>query len=114
MLMKLCICFGICLSSNLFSLRLTFFSNLELIVAQQTGAGNVFLNYVNETMYLLEICLSSRFMSIVLWPKMTPLVPFYLKMHVVTEGPGATVSVLRCLIYLTSSLLTCIKCLAKN
>ena len=40
----------------------------------------------------LEICLSSRFVSIVLWPEMTPLVPFYLKMRVVGEGPGATLS----------------------
>ena len=39
-----------------------------------------------------EICLYSRFTSIVLWPEMTPLVPFYLKMCVVGEGPGATLS----------------------
>ena len=37
--MKLCICFGICLSSKWFHLRLTFFlfSNLGLIIAQQTS-----------------------------------------------------------------------------
>ena len=53
-----------------------------------------------------EICLYSRFMSIVLWPEMTPLVPFYLKMHVVGEGPGETPSALSCLSYLMNSLLT--------
>ena len=38
MLMKLCICFGICLSSKWFRLGLTFFfSNLGLIIAQQTS-----------------------------------------------------------------------------
>ena len=46
------------------------------------------LNDVNGTEYLLEILLSSRYMSAVLWLKMTPLVPFYLKMHVVGGGPG--------------------------
>ena len=63
MLMKLCICFGICLSSDRFCLRLTFFVNLELKMAQQ----NVFLSYVNETMYLLgnlsffrSVCLRLR------------------------------------------------------
>ena len=34
----------------------------------------VLLIYVNESIYL-ETCLSSRFMSIVLWPRMTHLVP---------------------------------------
>ena len=32
-----------------------------------------FLSYVNELCICLEICLSSRFMSIVLWPRMTHL-----------------------------------------
>ena len=32
------------------------------------------LIYVNENTYCLEICPSSRFMSIVLWPGMTHLV----------------------------------------
>ena len=41
----------------------------------------------------LEICLYSRFMSIVLWPEVSPLVPFYLKMHIVGEEPGITLSV---------------------
>ena len=40
----------------------------------------------------LETCFSSRFMSIILWPGMKHLVPSYLKMHVVGEGPGATLS----------------------
>ena len=34
-----------------------------------------FLSYVNELCICLEICLSSRFLSIVLWPWMTHLVP---------------------------------------
>ena len=41
----------------------------------------------------LEICLLSRFMSIVLRLGMTHLVPVLSKMHVVGEGPGATLSV---------------------
>ena len=40
----------------------------------------------------LETCLSSRFMSIVLWPGKPHLVLSYLKMHVVGEGPDATLS----------------------
>ena len=52
-------------------------------------------------------------MSIVLWPEMTPLVPFYLKMHVVGEAL-VQLSVLRHFFYLISTLLTDIKCLAKN
>ena len=61
----------------------------------------------------LEICFSSRFMSIVLWPEMTPLVPFYLKMHVVGEAL-VQLSVLRHFFYLISSLPTGIQCLTKN
>ena len=37
--------------------------------------GNVSLSYVNEVCICLEICLSSRFMWIVLWPEMTHLRP---------------------------------------
>ena len=39
MLMKLCICFGIYLSTKWFHLRLTFFlfSNLRLIIGPQTS-----------------------------------------------------------------------------
>ena len=36
--------------------------------------ANVLLSYVNETI-CLETCLSSRFMSIILWPSTTHLVP---------------------------------------
>ena len=32
-------------------------------------------------------------MSIVLWPEVSPLVPFYLKTHVVGEEPGTALSV---------------------
>ena len=94
------------------------FSNLKLIMAQQTSTSYPWKCF-SSTMLMklcicLEICSSSGFMSIVLWPEMTPLVPFYLKMHVVGEGPGATLSVLRCFFYLISSLPTGIKHLAKN
>ena len=46
---------------------------------------------------------------IVLWLGMTPLVPIYVKIDIVGEGPGATLSVLRCFFYLISSLLTGMK-----
>ena len=36
---------------------------------------NVLLSYVNETCICLEICLSSKFMSIILWPGTAHLVP---------------------------------------
>ena len=60
MLVELSICFGICLSSNLFHLRPTsfLFSNLGLKMAQQTKPG------------------------------MTHFVPFYRKNAVVEEGTG--------------------------
>ena len=61
----------------------------------------------------LEICLSSRFMSIVLCPEMTLLAPFYLKMDVV----GAWCSSLSLEVFLLSmiiSLLTGVYRLAKN
>ena len=88
MLIKLCICFGNCLSSNWFCLRLTFFlfSNLGLIMAQQT---------------------STLFYG---WGMIHPIS----KMHIVGEGPGETPSALRCFFYLIRSLLTDIKCLAKS
>ena len=37
--------------------------------------ATVLLSYVHETSISLETCLSSRFMSIVLWPRTTRLVP---------------------------------------
>ena len=86
--MKLCICFGICLCSKWSHLRLTFFlfSNLGLIMAQQT---------------------STLFYG---WGMIHPIS----KMHIVGEGPGETPSALRCFFYLIRSLLTDIKCLAKS
>ena len=94
-----------------------------------------FLNYVNETMYLLwnlpfftmvppktnffsflkpwaENGLNKPvFMSIVLW--CTSCHPIS-KTHTVGEGPGETLSALRCLSYLINSFLTDIKQLAKT
>ena len=72
--------------------------------------GNVFLSYV----ICSEICLSSRFMSIVLLPGVTHHVPMLSQMPVVGEGPGATLSVLRHFLSLISRLLTDIQLLAKN
>ena len=92
--MKLCICLGICLSSKWFHLRLTFFlfSNLALIIAQQTSM------HIN--------C----FMAGGWQPSSHPIS----KMHIVGEGPGETPSALRCLSYLINSFLTDIKQLAKT
>ena len=72
------------------------------------------LSYVNERCICSKICLSSRFMSIVLLPGMTLLVPMLSQMSVGGEGPGATLSVLRCFPSLISSLLIDIQLLAKN
>jgi len=36
--------------------------------------ANVLLSYVNETCIFLEICLSSKFLSIILWPGTTHFV----------------------------------------
>ena len=47
------------------------------------------LIYVNETIYLLGNLPFFEIHVSVLWPRMTHLV---LKMHVVGEGPGATLS----------------------
>ena len=84
MLMKLCICFGIRPSSKWFHLRLTFFffSNLWLIIAQQTSI------HIN--------C----FMSGGWHTSCHPIS----KMHIVGEGPGETPSALRCLSYLINKL----------
>ena len=84
-LMKLCICFGICLSSKWFCLRLTFlFSNLGLIMAQQTSV------------------LVNCFMA---GGRHTSCQPIS-KVQIVGEGPGETPSALRCLSYLINSFLT--------
>ena len=92
--MKLCICFGICLFSKWFHLKLTFFlfSNLGLIIAQQTSI------HIN--------C----FMAGGWHTSCHPIS----KMHIVGEGPGETPSALRCLSYLINSFLTDIKQLAKT
>ena len=94
MLMKLCICFGICLSSKWFHLRLTFVlvSNLGLIIAQQTSI------HIN--------C----FMAGGWHTSCHPIS----KMHIVGEGPGETPSALRCLSYLITNFLINIKQLAKT
>ena len=49
------------------------FSNFE-ITSVSFSRKNIALSYVNELCICLEVCLSSRFMSIVLWPGMTHLV----------------------------------------
>ena len=92
--MKLCICFGICLFSKWFHLKLTFFlfSNLGLIIAQQTSI------HIN--------C----FMAGGWHTSCHPIS----KMHIVGEGPGETPSASRCLSYLINSFLTDIKQLAKT
>ena len=89
-----------------------------------------FLNSVNETVYLLwnlpffksvppdtnffffsflkpwaDNGSTDQFMSIVLWPGITHLLPSFSKMHNVEEGPGETPSALRCFFYLIISLL---------
>ena len=71
------------------------------------------LIYVNKTIYMV-ICISSRFMSIILWPRTTQLVPRYLKMYVVSEGPGAILWVLRHFLSVISKLLVVIWHLAKT
>ena len=92
--MKLCICFGICLSSKWFHLRLTFslFSNLRLIIAQQISI------HINH------------FMAGGWHTSCHPIS----KMHIVGEGPGKTPSALRCLSYLINSFLTDTKQLAET
>ena len=94
--MKLCICFGIYLSSKWFHLRLTFFpflfSNLGLIMAQQTSVT-------------VNCFMAGK------WHSLCHPIS---KMHIVREGPGETASSLRCLSYLINNFLTDIKQLAKT
>ena len=92
--MKLCICFGICLSSKWLHLKLTFFlfSNFGLIIAQQT---------------------SIHISCVMAGGWHTSCHPIS-KMHIVGEGSGETPSALRCLSYLISSFLADIKQLAKT
>ena len=61
----------------------------------------------------LEICLSSRFMSIVYGLGWLTLCHCYLKIHV-AERPGASLWVLRHFLLLISSLLVCINFLLKT
>jgi len=87
MLMKPCICFGTCLSSKWFCLRLTtffffLFSTLGLIMAQETSI------HVN--------CFMAGGWHTLVHP--------ISKMHIVGEGPGETPSALRCLSYLINKL----------
>ena len=72
------------------------------------SCGNIFLSYVNELYICLEIYLFSRFMSIVPWPGMSHLVPTISQNACVGEQPGATLSVLKHLFSLMSSLLKAI------
>ena len=72
-------------------LQISFPEDSELDKPVCFTHANVLLSYVNKTI-CLEPCLSSRFISIVFWPGKTHLVPSYLKMHVVGDGPGATLS----------------------
>ena len=75
MLRKLCICLGICLSSNQFHLRFKPWTD--------NGSANqcvllmeMFSSAMLTRLHIcLETCLSLRFMSIVLWLGMTHLVP---------------------------------------
>ena len=90
--MKLCICFWICLSSKWFYLRLFFFWNLGLIIAQQTSI------HIN------------RFMAGGWHTSCHPIS----KMHIVGEGPGETPSALRCCSYLINGFGTDVKQLAKT
>ena len=85
MLMKLCICFGICLSSKWFHLRLTcfLFSKLGLIIAQQTSI------HIN--------C----FMAGGWHTSCHPIS----EMHIVGGGPDETPSALRVLCHLINSFL---------
>ena len=87
--MKLCLCFGICLSSKQCSLRLTLFlfSNLGLMVAQQDSI------HINS------------FMAGGWHASCHPIS----KMHIVEEEPGETPLALGCLSYLINSFLTDIK-----
>ena len=85
---------SLCLSSKWFHLRLTFFlfSNLGQIITQQTSID---INYLMAGGWYTS-CLPIS------------------KMHIVGEGPGETLSALRCLSYLINSFLTDIKQLAKT
>ena len=88
--MKLCICFGIGLSSKWFLLRLS--SNHGLMIAQQ--------NSIRISCFMAGG-----------WHTSCPPIS---KMHIMREGPAETPSALRCLSYLMNNFLTDIKQLAKT
>ena len=68
---ELCIYLKLFLSLSQFQLRLRTDHGSE---NQYILLTQVF-SYVNETIYLFGDSLSSRFMSIALWPRMTHIVP---------------------------------------
>ena len=136
MLMKLCICFGICLSSKWFPLRPTFregngtplqYSCLE----NPTGGGAWWaaVHGVAKSRTRLKRPSSSssktNFWLIIAQQTSIHINCFMAgrchtschpisELHTVGEGPGETPSALRCLSYLTNSFLTDIKHLAKD
>ena len=97
-----------------------------------------FLSYVNETVYLLWNCLSSKWFhlrltffsfsnfGLIIIQQTSIHINCFMaggwytschpisKMHIMEEGPGETPSALRCLSYLTNSFLTDIKHSAKD
>ena len=79
---ELCIYLRLCLSSSWFCLRLR----------TNKDSTNLFYSDIALLIYVNETCLSSRFMSIVLWPRTTHLVPMLSQNACVGEGPGATLS----------------------
>ena len=81
--------------------ELNFISNLELTNAVFLTERSC-LNYVNELYVFLGICLSSRFRSIVFWPRMTQFVPM-LSQNACCEWPGATLPVLKLFFFLSLS-----------
>ena len=95
MLIKLCICFGICLSSKWFCLILTFFPFLK------PWADNGLTNQCSCQLFYGQ-------------RGNAPCAILSQNMHIVGKEPGGTPSALRYLSYLISSSLTDIKQLSKN
>ena len=93
--MKLCICFGICLSSKWFHLRLTFFP------FPKPWADNSSTNQYSHQLFHG-------------WGMTHTSCHPISKKHILGEGPGETPSALRFLSYLINSFLTDIKQLAKD
>ena len=82
--------------------ELNFISNLELTNAVFLTERSC-LNYANELYVFLGICLSSRFRSIVFWPRMAQFVPM-LSQNACCAGPGATLPVLKLFFFFFLSL----------